>query len=102
MKGLVKNILTIGITVGLADREAFISKVSEMIREYQDDPTTAEKWAGAITQHIEEMKDDFRTQKVIENSIANSGLPDKKSIEDLTIAIEHLTQILNEKKRNNA
>jgi len=101
MKDLIKNLLAIGVTVGFSDREAFVAKVSGMISDYQKDPAQADKWAKAIAHYLEETKDDYRMQRAVENSITNSHLPDKRSIEDLTKAILHLSQILNDKRGNN-
>lgn len=98
MKDLIKNLIVAGVTIGLSDREAFVTKVSGIISEYQQDPAQADKWAGILTRYVEDMKDNYRMQKVIESSIAGSNMPDQKSIEDLTRAIERLTQTLQEKK----
>lgn len=98
MKDLIKNMVALGVSISLSDREAFVEKVSGIISEYQANPEKAEKWAGAITQFIEERKEDLRTQRIIENSIINSDMPDRKSIDGLTRAIEGLTSALNQKK----
>ena len=97
MKDMIKDLLAIGTTIGLSDREAFVDKVSGMINEYQQDPAVADKWAEIFTRYIEDRKDDYRMRKVIDSSIAHSNMPDKENIDKLVKAIEHLTQVLEQK-----
>lgn len=98
MKDLIKNILAIGVTIGLSNREAFVEKMSAVISEYQEDPDRAEKWANILTQYIENTRNNYQMQQVIESAMAGSNMPDKKNLEDLTSAIKRLTQALEEKK----
>jgi len=95
---MIKDILSIGVTLGLSDRETFVTKVSGMINEYQQDPAVADKWAKIFTQYIEDRKEDYRMRKVIDSSLAHSNVPDKESINDLKRAIEQLTQAIQMKK----
>jgi hypothetical protein len=97
MKDMIKDILAIGAAIGLSDREAFVARVSGMISEYQHDPAVADKWANIFTQYIENKKDDYRMQKVIESSLAHSDMPDKENIDKLIRAIEQLTEVLQQK-----
>ena len=98
MQNLTKNLLAIGISIGLSDREAFVKKVSGVIEEYQEDPDKAEKWAKVIIDYLEQMKDNIRMESVIKSSIGGSDVPGKKDVEDLTNAIKELTAKLQEKK----
>jgi len=98
MKDLIKDLMALGVTIGLSDREAFVTKVSGMINEYQQDPAVADKWAKIFTQYIEDRKDDYRMRKVVDSSLAHSEMPDKESIDKLKVAIEQLTQALQQKK----
>lgn len=93
----IKNLLALGISIGLSDRETFVKKVSGYIEDYQKDPDKAEQWAGAIAKYLEELKDDIRTQSNIRNSIADS-LP-KQDIEHLTKAVQELTKELQQQKK---
>ena len=99
MKDLLKDMLAIGLTIGLSDRETFVTKVSGIINEYQEDPEKSEKWAKMLTQYAENMKEEYRLRKVIGNSISDSHMPTKNDIDDLTRAIEKLTDALNKKSK---
>jgi len=98
MQQLVKNLLAMGITIGLADRNEFVKKVSGLIEEYQQDPEKAEKWAQGLITYLEEVKEDIRLQRNIKSSISND-LPDKKNIEQLTKALQNLTEQLQQKNQ---
>ena len=98
MQDLAKNLLAIGITIGLSDRDAFVKKVTGLIEEYQQDPEKAEKWAKTIIDYLEQMKDEIRMQRVIKSSMGGSDIPGKQDVEELTKAIRELTIKLQEKK----
>jgi hypothetical protein len=97
MKDMIKNMLAIGATIGLSDREAFVNKVSGLISDYEHDPAKADKWASGIAQTLENFKNDYRIERVIGNAMSEK-MPDKKDITALTEAIQELTQILQDKK----
>ena len=97
MKDLIKNMLAMGASISLSDKEAFVARVSGFIKDYQDDPAQAEKWARAFTQYLENRRDDYRIKRVIDDSLAGSNIPDKENIADLTKAIKDLTRALQKK-----
>ncbi len=98
MQHLMKNLLAMGITIGLADRNEFIKKVSGLIEEYQENPEKAEKWAQGLATYLEEVKEDIRLQRNITNSFSND-LPGKRNFEQLTKALHDLTNELQLKKQ---
>lgn len=98
MSGIMKNIFALGISIGLADREAFVKKASEYIQSYQDDPEKAEKWAEALVNYLEELKDNIRLQNTLESTVRGANVPDKDSIEELTKAVKQLTDELQKNK----
>ncbi len=95
---MLKNLLSLGITLGLADREKFVSKVSGLIEQYQENPEKADEWAKTLVNYLEQVKDDIRVERTIQNSVAEN-LP-KAEIEKLTRAIEKLTAELEQKKKD--
>ena len=98
MKDLVKTFLGIGLTVGLSDRESFVKNVSGILAEYQDDPQKAEKWAKAITEYLEQLKTNVNLETTIKSAVSDSGLSDRKQIDELTKAIEELTSEMRKAK----
>lgn len=96
---LMKNIFAMGITIGLSDRDAFVKKAAEYIQSYQDDPEKAEKWAAALVNYLEEMKDNIKLQNTISASVKGANIPDKDSIEELTKAVKQLTDELQKNKK---
>ncbi len=93
MANFVKDMLALGLTIGLSDREAFVTKVAGLIEEYQNDPEKAEKWAGAIVDYLEEMKENLRMQNNISSALGGN-LADSDKIDRLTNAIDTLTEQL--------
>lgn len=100
MKKFMKSILTLGITAGLMNREAFTEKIAGFIEQYQDDPEKAEKWAEMLVKYLEEMRNDLRSQQNITAAVSSSGIPEKDDIAALTKAIEALTKELKKSKEH--
>jgi hypothetical protein len=99
MSDILKTLLSLGITAGLSDREAFVREVSGLIHEYQQDPEKAQKWAKALVEYLETLRNNINTESVIKSAMSGSHLPDKSQVEKLTVAIEELTKELQEKKK---
>jgi general stress protein 26 len=98
MGNAISKIIEAGISLGLADKKAFVEKISGMIEAYQEDPAKAEKWALTISNYLEQLKDDMRLQRIIEQSNKNSGAAGSDEFERLTKAIEKLTAELQNRK----
>ena len=98
MPNILRSLLTMGLTVGLSDKEAFIQKVAGVIEQYRQNPEEAEKWAAAAAEFLEQWKDDLRMQTNIHHGVKSSGLPDKEQMERLTAAIEKLTREMQKPK----
>jgi hypothetical protein len=94
MSDIVKTLLSMGITVGLSDREGFVHEFSGIIQKYQQDPEVAKKWAGGVAEYLETVKTNINMEKVFKNAFSGASFADKKQIESLTIAIEELTKEL--------
>lgn len=93
---MLKNLLAIGLTIGLSDRDAFVKKVAGLIEDYQQNPEKADEWANTLAKYLEEIKEDIRTQRNIKAGMADA-LP-AQDIQKLTKAIETLTQQLQQQK----
>jgi hypothetical protein len=91
MKDLVRSLLNIGLTVGLSDRESFVKGVSEVLQDYQDDPQRAEKFAKAITDYLEQVKQNINAHNTIKGAVAELEFADQKNIGELTKAVQDLT-----------
>ena len=94
MRDLAKTLFGLGITIGLSDRESFVNQVSGIIQEYQKDPEKAGKWAERVITYLETVKDNINMQSAIKGAMADSPLPDKERIDELTNAIKELTKEL--------
>ncbi|MBS1625554.1 MAG: hypothetical protein JST83_16120 [Bacteroidetes bacterium] len=92
MRELVKSLIAAGITMGLADRQKFVSQVSELITRYQNDPAEGDKWAERIVSYLEQTKSNINLENAIRAAIEGTYTPDKKDINTLTEAIEGLTR----------
>ena len=93
----IKNLLALGITLGLSDREAFVKKVEGVIEEYHKNPEKAEQWSETVVKYLEELKDDFRMQRNISSSISDSL--SKEDIQQLIKAVQELTKELQHQKK---
>jgi hypothetical protein len=94
MSDLMKSLLNIGITVGLSDRESFVKSVSGILQEYEQDPQKAEKLSKALANYLEQVKNNINNESSIKNAVTDSGLPDRKNVTELTLAIKELTNEL--------
>ncbi len=96
---MLKTLIGLGITAGLANRESFVKEVSAIIQEYQQNPEKAEKWAKGLTEYLETVRGNINMQNNIENAVSNSSLPNKEQVDKLTDAIEELTKALAQKDK---
>lgn len=92
MAALLKNLLALGISAGIADRETFVNKLSGYIQQYQDDPTVANEWAKDATNLLQQFTENVRTQHNIAEGINDSHMAKEKTVEELTQAIKKLTE----------
>ncbi|MDZ4845131.1 MAG: hypothetical protein SH857_06225 [Chitinophagales bacterium] len=98
MQNLFSNLLRLGITVSISDRETFVSKVSEVIEGFNKEPEKAGKWAKAILDYLEDTKSNINLETSIKSAVSDSDFPDKSRIDELTQAIKNLTQELQQQK----
>lgn len=98
MGEILKNLLAMGITFGLSDRDAFVDKVSGIIQNYKENPEEADKIAVGIVNYLEELKDNIRLQTSIKQSVNNSNVAQKEDIENLIKAIKELTAKIDKTK----
>jgi hypothetical protein len=99
MKDLVKNLIGMGITIGLSDRSTFVKEVTSLIERYQSDPEASEKYANALMAYLEQARDNFQMQSAIKGAINSAGIVDNEKIDELTAAIKELTKQLQEQKK---
>jgi len=94
MNDLMKSLLNIGITVGLSDRESFVKSVSGILQEYEQDPQKAEKLSKALANYLEQVKNNINNENSIKAAVTDAGLPDRKNVTELTLAVKELTNEL--------
>lgn len=98
MGDMLKNLLAMGITFGLSDRDAFVDKVSGVIQNYKENPEEADKIAVGVVNYLEELKDNIRLQTSIKQSVNSSNVAQKEDIENLIKAIKELTAKIDKTK----
>lgn len=94
MAGLLKHLISLGISASIADRDAFVNKLSGYIQQYQDDPAMADELAKNATLLLQQFTENVRTQHNISEGIDASGIAKEKTVEELTQAIKKLTEEL--------
>lgn len=99
MRELVKSLIAAGITMGVADRETFVSQVSELITRYQNDPAEGDKWAERIATYLEQTKNNINLESAIRGAMGATDAPDKRDITTLTEAIQELTRQMKQSEK---
>jgi hypothetical protein len=99
MPDIIKTLLGAGITFGLSDRETFVKELAVVIEEYQRNPQKAQKWAKAVVDYLEGVRDNINMQQAMKSAVGEAPLPDKEQVEKLTHAIEELTKQLQQGKK---
>lgn len=92
MRELFKSLISAGITMGLSDRDAFVTQVSELITKYQNDPAEGDKWAEKIAAYLEQTRNNINLENAIRGAVGSTGAPDRTDIATLTEAIQELTR----------
>lgn len=90
----MKNLIGLGITLGLSDRENFSKQVSGLIQKYNDDPAMAEKWASTAVEYLDNLRNNLQIQSAIRGAVEDSSLPSSDEVKKLTESIEALTKEL--------
>ena len=98
MQNTFSDILRLALIAGLSDRKRFVNKLTAIIEDFQHDPEKAGWWARILEDYLVNMKDNMNREHVFKNAVSSARLPDKEQIEDLTKAIENLTNELKQKK----
>ncbi|MCX7744508.1 MAG: phasin family protein [Flavobacteriales bacterium] len=94
MSSIFEQILRFGLTMSLMDRELFVSKVSEFLEQYRNDPEMMEKISQRLYQYLEEVKQRMEMKDLISSALESRNLPTNEDVRALTKAIEKLTQEL--------
>lgn len=98
MSGIFDQILRFGLTMSLMDRDLFVSKVSEFLEQYRNDPEMVEKISQRLYQYLEEVKQRMEMKDLISSALESRNLPSNDDVKALTEAIEKLTQELQKNK----
>lgn len=98
MSGIFDQILRFGLTMSLMDRELFVSKVSEFLEQYRNDPEMIEKVSQRLYDYLEEVKQRMEMKDLISLALESRNLPSNEDIKALTEAIEKLSQELHKNK----
>ncbi len=98
MSGIFDQILRFGLTMSLMDRELFVSKVSEFLEQYRNDPEMMERVSQRLYQYLEEVKQRMEMKDLISSALESRNLPSSEDVRALTEAIEKLIQELQKNK----
>jgi len=98
MSRLFSKLLQLGIVASLHDKDAFVEKVSGVIERYQQDPEKAEKLARSLLEYLQQVNTNINTESSVRNALSDSNLPDSEKIDELTKAIQELTNELRQQK----
>lgn len=98
MSGIFDGILRLGLTISLMDRDLFVSKVSEFLEQYRNDPEMMEKISQHLYQYLEEVKQRMEMKDLLSSALESRNLPSHEDVKALTEAIEKLTQELQKNK----
>lgn len=99
MSGLMDQIIRLGLSLSVMDRDLFVEKVSEVLAVYKDDPEQMQKVAQGLLQYIEDMKGRMDTKAMWSDVLEGAKLPTKDDINDLTKAINKLAEEMHEQNK---
>lgn len=89
MNAFINHLLRAALTIGLHDREAFIDKFSQVLKEKVNNPEDLEKLGESLLEGME----NFRSQLALEQIFTNASSEGNK---ELTKSIAKLTEAVNE------
>lgn len=99
MSGLMNQIVRLGLSLGLMDRELFVAKVSEVLETYKDDPEQMEKVAKGLYQYLEDMKGRMDTKALLTDVVDSTKMPTRDDLSELTKAINKLADEMHEQNK---
>jgi cell division protein ZapA (FtsZ GTPase activity inhibitor) len=101
MSGLMNQIVRLGLSLSLMDRELFVTKVSEMLEVYKDDPEQMEKIAKGLYQYLDDMKGRMDTKALLTDVVDSAKMPTKDDLSELTKAINKLADEMHQQNKKN-
>ncbi len=102
MSTLINNVIRLGLSLSLMDRDLFITKVSEILELYRNDPEQMEKVARGLYQYLEEVKSRMDTKSMLTDVVDHAQLPTGDDMKKLTKAIKKLADEIHEQKNSQA
>jgi len=95
---LFNTLLRLGIISSLSDREAFISKTSQLIERYYEDPEAAQRLARIVATYLSDMKDNINMSRAVSKSLNKTDFATKEDIAELQKMLEDLMEEVRKKK----
>jgi predicted unusual protein kinase regulating ubiquinone biosynthesis (AarF/ABC1/UbiB family) len=90
MSELINTLVRWGILASVADREAFIEKVSAVLEEYRADPVQADKLAKLLAAYLEDAKENLNTKRIIKKFIVEGKVATKNDVDELKKTVKEL------------
>ena|SRR5687767_8447232 len=102
MSTFMNQILRLGLSLSLMDRDLFVKKVAEILELYKNDPEQMEKIARALYQYMDDLKSRMDTKAMLNDVVNHANLPTKDEITELSKAIKKLTKEIHSQKTDQA
>jgi hypothetical protein len=94
MNPFINLLLRAGLTIGLHDREAFIDKFSQLLKDKVRNPEDLEKLGESLLEGMESYKNQLALEQLLAGASQQGNKELTKSIGELTKAVQELSLIL--------
>ena len=99
MNAFINHLLRAGITIGLHDREAFIDKFSQLLKDRVNKPEDLEKLGESLLEGMENVKNQLTLEQIFSNAASEGNKDLTNSINKLPEAVNELNQTLKNQQK---
>ncbi|MDP4184841.1 MAG: conjugative relaxase-related protein [Bacteroidota bacterium] len=100
MNDIFNLLLRVGLSYGLHDKEAFVEKFSEVLKDKMGDELQAEKVGQFILDQMQMLKDQLTAEQILSHSFSKGNKDLKDQIEELTKAVKELNENVKHQNKN--
>ncbi len=100
MNTFLNMVLRTGLAYGLHDREAFIQKFSELLKDKVNNEADLERWGETILNEMENFKSQLTLEQLFSGATKSGNKDLTEKISELTIAVNNLTETLQKQQKS--
>jgi hypothetical protein len=100
MNTFINMVLRTGLAYGLHDREAFIHKFSELLKDKVNNEEDLERWGETILNEMENLKSQLTLEQLFSGATKSGNKDLTEKITELTIAVNNLTETIQKQQKS--